>query len=114
MLSYNLIKDKNNHKIISNILWYQFQAKQQAHELQMKEIQLKAAAEANESTKQLEDYRKRASDSVYKTVDEIAKVGRVSLKLYIKLYTFNLKVKLNAILTSYKGVVNKNLSKIIC
>jgi len=87
-LSYNLIKDKNNHKIINNILWYQFQAKQQAHELQMKEIQLKAAAEANESTKQLEDYRKRASDSVYKTVDEIAKVGRVSLKFN----TFNVKV----------------------
>ncbi|XP_052223990.1 centrosome-associated protein 350-like [Dreissena polymorpha] len=48
-------------------------AKQQAHELQMKEIQLKAQAEANESTKQLEDYRKRASESVFTAADEIAK-----------------------------------------
>ncbi|XP_052789216.1 centrosome-associated protein 350-like isoform X3 [Mya arenaria] len=49
-------------------------AKQQAHDQQMKEIQLKAKAEANESTKQLEDYRKRASETVFKTADEIAKV----------------------------------------
>ncbi|WAR30810.1 CE350-like protein [Mya arenaria] len=52
-------------------------AKQQAHDQQMKEIQLKAKAEANESTKQLEDYRKRASETVFKTADEIAKTAAV-------------------------------------
>ncbi|KAH3795328.1 hypothetical protein DPMN_148878 [Dreissena polymorpha] len=66
----------------------------------MKEIQLKAQAEANESTKQLEDYRKRASESVFTAADEIAK----TTKKLIESQTEAVKALTDAVKATVPGV----------
>ena len=50
-----------------------FKARQQAHDLQMKELQNKAKLEASEATKQLEEAIKRASDPVGNMAEAIGR-----------------------------------------